>query len=104
MSAHDPDVCLCGRQAIGIGFDKPLRWICQECVPIMEYVKSVRRPSAYELKAREGGMELAAPLVEEYGADLSQWTEEQVLTFVGACWRGTADRIRYLVKNDEAPW
>jgi hypothetical protein len=104
MSARDPDVChVCGRQAVGIATGKD-RWLCAECVPLLEFVKNVRRPSPYELKAREGGMEAAAPLVEEYGNDLSEWTEEQVLQFVGACWRGTADRIRWLIKNDEAMW
>lgn len=100
--APEPTTCLCGRQATGVAVGD--HWICPECMPIMEYVKSVRRPTMYELKARAGGMEAAAPFVEEFGPDLSKWDEEQVLMFVGACWRGTADRIRQLIKDGDAPW
>lgn len=64
----------------------------------------IKRPTAYELKAREGGMEAAGPLVQEYGSDLSQWEEDQVLMFCGAIWRGCADRLRELVRNDDAPF
>jgi hypothetical protein len=107
MTEHDPTTChVCGRQAVGIGIGdlRDPKWICAECVPLIDYIKSARRPTAYEIKAREGGMEAAAPLVKEYGPDLSEWTEDQVLMFVGACWRGTADRIRDLIRNQEAPW
>lgn len=69
-----------------------------------EDLSRIKRPTAYELKAREGGMEAAGPLVQEYGSDLSQWEEEQVLLFVGAIWKGCADRLRELVRNDDAPF
>lgn len=107
MSEHDPTTCICSRHALGIGIadrGKPITWLCQECSLMIEDIKRMRRPSQYELKAREGGMEAAGPLVEEFGADLSEWTEEQVLRFCGAVWFGCADRLRQLVKNDEAPW
>ncbi|MFC5584459.1 DUF6511 domain-containing protein [Nitratireductor kimnyeongensis] len=64
----------------------------------------IKRPTAYELKAREGGMAAAAPLVKEFGPNLSQWSEEQVLLFVGAVWKGCADRLRELIKESEAPF
>lgn len=100
----EPDVCICGRQATGIGFTKPDRWICNECVPILEYVKSVRRPSVYETKARRGGVEAMAPIIEEFGTDLGAYTEEQADMLAGAAWRGTADRMRELIRNGEAPF
>lgn len=107
MTDHESTTChVCGRQAAGIGLgtaDRP-KWLCAECVPLIEHIKTMRRPTAYEIKAREGGMELAAPLVKEFGSDLANWEEEQVLQFVGACWRGTADRIRDLIRNGDAPW
>lgn len=108
MSEHEPSAChVCGRHAIGVGTGNPAkdpRWLCHECVDILEHIRSVRRFDAYELKARAGGMEAAAPLVQEYGADLSQWEEEQVLMFCGAVWRGCADRMRALIKDGSAPW
>ncbi|RJG46522.1 hypothetical protein D3Y55_21245 [Mesorhizobium sp. DCY119] len=70
----------------------------------MEYIKNVRRRTPYELKAREGGVEAAGPLVEEYGPDLSAWSEEQVLIFVGTVWQGCADRMRSLIRDDQAPF
>ena len=109
MGQHDPADChVCGRRAIGVGFSERRpednKYLCAECVPLLEYVKSVRRWDPYELKARHGGMEAAAPLVQEYGPDLSQWEEEQVLMFVGAVWRGCADEMRRLIKTDSAPF
>lgn len=106
MSANDPSTCICTRHAVGIGVGNPKnpQWLCKECVMAFEDLTRIKRPTAYELKAREGGMEAAAPLVKEFGPDLSQWSEEQVLLFVGAVWKGCADRLRELVRNDDAPF
>ena len=107
MTDQEPTTChVCGRQATGLGVGtlRDPKWICAECVPIIDEIKRMRRPTAYEIKAREGGMEAAAPLVKEFGPRLDEWTEEQALQFVGACWRGTADRIRELIKQGEAPF
>lgn len=111
MAEHDPADChVCGRRAtgIGIGFahsrDKDPRWLCEECALILEHIKDVRRMDPYELKAREGGMDAAGPLIEEYGSDLAEWSEEQVLMFCGTVWRGCADRLRELIRAGEAPW
>jgi hypothetical protein len=105
---HDPTTCyICTRHAVGIGIGNAARdpqWICAECALDLERLRNAKRPSAYELRAREGGMEAAAPLVAEYGPDLSQWEEEQVLAFVGAVWVGCADRLRELITNKEAPF
>lgn len=70
----------------------------------MEFIKDVRRPSVYELKAREGGMEAAGEIIAQFGTSLDKYTEEQALMLVGACWRGTADRIRKLIRDGEAMW
>ena len=108
MTQHEPADChVCGRHAIGVGFSQrgvDNKWLCAECVDILEHIHSRRRFDAYELKAREGGMEAAGPLVEEYGSDLAEWSEEQVLTFCGTVWRGCADRIRKLIKEGDAPF
>lgn len=107
MSEHDPTTCyVCTRQAIGIGASPkpPYNWLCRECVVSIQDLSSIRRPSAYELMARKGGMEAAAPLVEEYGSDLAEWDETQVLMFVGAVWKGCADELRRLVKDGSAPF
>ena len=71
---------------------------------MIDEIKRVRRPSAYELQARAGGMEAAGALIEEFVTDLGEYTEEQALMLCGAIWRGTCDRLRQLVKSDGAPF
>lgn len=102
---HDT-TCPCGRLAHGIGVGNPNNpvWLCKECAVTIDDLTAIKRPSPYELKAREGGMEAAAAIIEAYGTDLGEYTEEQALELVGACWRGTAARIRELVKSNEAPF
>ncbi len=102
-----PAVCnCCGRHAIGIGIGdaKEPRYLCQECVILVEQLKRVRRFDPYELEARMGGMEAAGPLVDEFGSDLAEWSEEQVLMFCGAIWKGCADRLREVIRKGEAPF
>lgn len=102
-----PAVCnCCGRHAIGIGIGdgKEPRYLCQECVILVEQLKRVRRFDPYELEARLGGMEAAGPLVDEFGSDLAEWSEEQVLMFCGAIWKGCADRLREVIRKGEAPF
>ena len=105
-----PAVCnCCGRHAvgIGIGLSKPTddpRYLCKECVLLVEQIKNMRRPDLYEMQARKGGMDAAAGLVEEFGSDLANWEEEQILRFVGAIWFGCADRLRELVRDGHAPF
>lgn len=103
-----PAVChCCGRHAVGVGIGfepKEPKWLCQECILILEQIKRVRRFDPYELQARIGGMEAAGPLVDEFGSDLGEWTEEQVLMFVGAIWKGCADRLREVIARGEAPF
>ena len=108
---HDPADCsVCGFHATGIGLglasknDKDPRWLCVECIGIIEDLRKVRRMDPYELKARAGGMNAAGPMVAEFGTDLSEWDEEQVLMFCGAIWKGCATELRRLVRMGEAPW
>lgn len=102
-----PAVCnCCGRAAtgVGIGDAKEPRFLCQECVLILEQIKRVRRFDPYELEARLGGMEAAGPLIDEFGSDLAEWDEEQVLMFCGAIWKGCADKLREVIRKGEAPF
>lgn len=111
MSEHDPADChFCGDRAHGIGMgltsnrDKDPKFLCVDCSHMIDDIRRLKRPDAYKLKAREGGMDAAAPLVEEYGPRLDEWEEEQVLMFVGAIWDGCTRRLRELVREDRAPW
>jgi hypothetical protein len=103
-----PSICACcGRHSVGIGLGKAPgdeRYLCGECILLIEQIKSVRRWDIYEMQARKGGMDAAAGLVEEFGSDLGEWSEEQVLIFVGTVWRGCVDRLHELLRSGEAPF
>ncbi|MFU0504139.1 DUF6511 domain-containing protein [Pseudaminobacter sp. NGMCC 1.201702] len=106
---HDPAEChVCGRHAIGIGFAgrKPedTRWLCAECALIVEDIKKVKRMDAFELRAREGGVEAAADVIAAYGTELSEYTDEQAAMLAGAIWKGCAARLRELIREGEAPF
>ena len=108
MTDQEPTTChVCGRQATGLGLGtlRDPKWICAECVPIIDEIKRMRRPTAYELKAREGGMEAAGEYLRKLGkTDLAEFDEDEALMLCGVIWRGTADRIRDLIRNQEAPF
>jgi hypothetical protein len=105
---HIPADChFCGKHAIGLGIGsnaKDPRWLCAECSLILEDFKKIKRADAYEIRARQGGMAAAGPLVEEWGSDLAEWSEEQVLKFCGTIWDGCAAELRRLVRNNDAPF
>lgn len=105
---NTPAVCFCcGRHATGAGIGGPKgdpRYLCAECLLIAEQIKHVRRWDAYESQAVLGGMDAAGPLVEAFGSDLAEWDEGQVRQFIATVWRGCADRLRELVRSQEAPF
>lgn len=105
---HDPSVCnVCGRHAVGIGIGdagKDPRYLCRECVTLIERIRSVRRWDPYEIKARQGGMDAAGEVIERYGSDLGEYSEDQALELVGAIWRGCADELHRVLENREAPF
>src|SRR4051812_25139544 len=108
---HTPADCFyCGQRAhgIGVGFthsrDTDPKWICSPCSLLLEDFKKIKRIDAYQLRARKGGMDAAGPLVEEWGSDLAEWSEEQVLRFCGTIWDGCSVELRRLVRDSEAPF
>jgi hypothetical protein len=93
---------------VGIGFthsrDKDPKWLCVECALIIEDIKKVKRMDAYELRAREGGVEAAAQVIEAYGTCLDEYTDEQAAMLAGAIWKGCAARLRELIRGEGAPF
>jgi len=108
MSEHDPTTChVCGRHATGVGLGRlpnDPRWLCKECIPLIEYVKDIRRWDAYEDKALEFVDEATGDYAAEHGADIAAYDE----TIRRGLWRcaikAHQDGIRKLVKDGEAPW
>lgn len=107
---YTPTDChVCGRHAQGVGFEpkrkgEEPRWLCAECLLIIEDIARVRRFDPYELKARAGGMEAAGSFIEAHGPDLSEYTEEQALMLCGVIWKGCADEMRRLIRSGDAPF
>lgn len=106
MANHDPADChVCGRHAVGVGFTNPTRWLCHECVDIIEHIKSVRRFDAYELKARQGGVDAAGAYLKEIGkTDLAEFEAEEAEILCGRIWKGCADELRRSIVAGEAPF
>ncbi len=105
-TTHTPTTChVCGRHAVGVGFSNPPRWLCHECADILEHIKSVRRFDAYELKARQGGVEAAGAYLKEIGkTDLAEFEAEEAEILCGRIWKGCADELRRVIKAGEAPF
>lgn len=110
-TTDDPADChYCGERAIGIGVgftsprDKDPKWICAPCSLLMEDFRRVVRMDAYSLKARDGGVEAAAPIIDAYGTELSKYTDEQAAILAGVIWKGCAARLRELVRDGNAPF
>ena len=111
MSEHDPANCnICGRHALGVGLEPPRkgeepRYICAECLPILEYVRSVRRLDPYEIKAIEMAGEKAGALLDGWGkTDLADMDEDEWRQFCKAMCLGFGDSMRHLIRNQEAPF
>ncbi|MDI6028322.1 hypothetical protein QBK99_19195 [Corticibacterium sp. UT-5YL-CI-8] len=106
MGLHDPDICACcGRHAVGIGFDRPTRWLCAECLPLIEYVKDIRRWDPYEVKALDAvddaTGEFAASIAK---TDIAEFTDEERRGLWRCAIKAHQAEIRRLVRTDEAMW
>lgn len=104
---HTPADCfMCGKRAIGIGLglthsrDKDPKWLCAPCSLLLEDFRKIKRMDAYELKAREGGVEAAGEYLSSLGkTDLAEFQEEEALMLVGRIWDGCANHLRALVRE-----
>lgn len=107
----DPSAChICGRHAIGIGLEpaskgQQPRWLCAECLPLVEYVKSIRRFDAYEIKASEMAGDIAGALLDGWAqSDLGLLSQEQWAVFCRTMCQAFGDSMRHLIRSGEAPF
>lgn len=105
---HDPDIChVCQRHSLGVGFAHRdgNRWLCKECIEIVEYVRSARRLDAYELRALDGGVDAVGAFIESIDGktDLADYDENEQRMLVKAAWLGCGKEMRRLLK-EEAPF
>lgn len=107
MSEHDPTTChVCGRHAVGVGFagrrPSDNRWLCAECLPLIEYVKDIKRWDPYEVKALDAVDEATGEFAAENGADLAAYSDEQRRGLWTTAIKAHQAEIRRLVRTDEA--
>lgn len=97
---------VCSRHAIGMGLSNPTRWLCQECVLLVERIKEVRRFDPYELKALDGAVDAVGEYIESIGGktELSDFDELEQRMLCKAVVRGFGDRLRSLIKEGDAPF
>lgn len=105
----EPTTChVCGRHATGIGFAgrtaSDNRWLCKECIPLIEYVKDVRRWDAYEVKALEAVDDATSNYAAEHGTDIAEYDDLTRRGLWTCAIRAHQDEIRRLVKDGDAPW
>jgi hypothetical protein len=111
VGKNDPANChVCGRHAIGIGLEAERRhaeprWLCAECLPLLEQLKSVRRFDAYELRAVELAGEAAGVLLDSFGkTDLAELEAAEWTAFCRTMCQSFGDNMRRLIRNDQAPF
>lgn len=100
----DPSTChACGRHAVsaGIGNAKEPRYLCTECLFILENIKAVRRMDPFELKALDGGVEAVGEYLGSINkTDLADCDELEARMLVKAAWLGCADRLRKVISTE----
>lgn len=108
MTIHDPAAChVCRRHAIGVGLEparkgEPPRYLCAQCLDILEYVHSVRRFDSYELKALDGAVDAVGEYISSIDGktELSDFDELEQRMLCKAAVQGFGDRLRHLIKTE----
>lgn len=108
----DPTTChVCSRHAVGVGLgltsrtDKDPRYLCGECVLLIERIREVRRFDPYELKALESVDEIAGEYCGSLGqTDMAEMSEEERRLLWRTVVQGFGDGLRRLISEGSAPF
>lgn len=111
MGQFDPTTChVCGRHAIGVGVgqmkrptDDP-RYLCAECLPLIEYVRDIKRWDAYEVHALKAVDAATGDYAADHGTDIAAYSEEVRRGMWTCAIKAHQAEIRRLVKSGDAPW
>lgn len=105
-----PTIChVCSRHAIGVGIGEnntDPRFLCGECVAILEQIKRVRRFDPYEKQALEGAVNAVGEFIMQNGAktELADFDETEQLMLCRAAVQGFGDELRRVIERGEAPF
>lgn len=109
-SKGNPTTChCCGRHAQGIGIGRlpgDPRYLCRECVTLIERIRSVRRFDPYEEKALEGAVDAVGDYIASIDGktDLGDFDEAERRGLVRAAVVGFGDSLRSILENGIAPF
>lgn len=108
-----PTLCYycCVRRANGVGIgyqhkgDKDPKFLCTECMPLLDIIKSIRRFDTYELKAIDGAVDAVGDFIAERGngTDLQYFDELDQRMLCKRVVVAFGDELRRLLRS-EAPF
>lgn len=106
MSQRDTDVChVCGvARDCGLGFDKPLRWLCVDCSMLIEDIRRIKRMDAYELRALEKVDDIAGDFAAEHGTDMAQMDDLTRRMLWKTVVQGYGNALRDAIRSNDAPF
>jgi hypothetical protein len=98
----NPTTCfVCARHAMSIGIGnigrgEDPKYLCSECLLIVENVRAARRMDAYELQALDAGIEAVGDFINDIGGktELADFDELEQRMLVKAAWEGCARGVR----------
>jgi len=103
-----PTTCYaCARHAHGAGIGNPQqdpRYLCGECLLMLDTIKSIRVWSPLERAAVSRAVDAVTPFVHRFGSDLAEWEEENAEEFIRAIWGACADGLRAVIREREIPF
>lgn len=108
----NPTLChfCCVRRANGVGIgyqhkgDKDPKFLCTECMPLLDVIKSIRRFDTYELKAIDGAVAEVGEFLTERGVtDLALLDELDARMLCKRVVIAFGDELRRLLRS-EAPF
>lgn len=101
---QDPTVChVCGRHAQGVGIGKlpgDPRYLCSECLLLIERIRSVRRFDPYEERALNGAVDAVGDYVSTINkTELADFDEIERRGLVRAAVVGFGDSLRRVLEE-----
>lgn len=104
-----PTLChfCCVRRANGVGIgyqhkgDKDPKFLCTECMPLLDVIKSIRRFDTYELRAIDGAMAEVGEFLGERGiTDLALLDELDARMLCKRVVVAFGDELRRLLRSE----
>jgi len=104
-----PACChICGRHALGVGVGSDRgdpKWLCAECVQIMEQIRNTRRFDPYEIDAVKAAGETAGEYLDGIDkTDLAELSEDEWRTFCRTLIDAFGVSMRKLIREGSVPF